>query len=351
MTDENSPARRLQGLTLDGGWVIGDRIELPSKATGGNFSCGYKVKHPDGTEAFLKAMDYSRALRSPDPARALQVLTESFNFERDMVERCRARNLDHVVRAIADGMILVPDAGGGQVVQYLIFELAERDVRAQLDITGRYDISWVMTTLRQIGVGLKQLHSIGIAHQDLKPSNVLVFQGSRQSKLGDLGHSACSEVASPRDDNPVTGDPVYAPLEQCYRYVDPDWNRRRRGCDAYLLGSMVVYFFTGVSMTTLLAKHLHKDFWPQNWTHGFAEVLPYLREAFAAALQEFKESVPNAQLADKLVGAVRQLCEPDPKYRGHPLERKGEGNSFSLERYISLFDLLAHRARVGRFGR
>jgi hypothetical protein len=31
------------------------------------------------------------------------------------------------------------------------------------------------------------------------------------------------------------------------------------GCDAYLLGSMVVFLFMGVSMTSLLLSELHQD--------------------------------------------------------------------------------------------
>jgi hypothetical protein len=38
--------------------------------------------------------------------------------------------------------------------------------------------------------------------------------------------------------------------------VLPDWKARRLGCDLYLLGSMIVYLFTGHGMTPLLVRHL-----------------------------------------------------------------------------------------------
>jgi hypothetical protein len=78
-------AYRLEGLDLDGGWTVGARLEPGPAATGGNFSCGYHVIGKDGKEAFLKALDFSPALRAPDPARALQSLTEAYNFERNLV--------------------------------------------------------------------------------------------------------------------------------------------------------------------------------------------------------------------------------------------------------------------------
>ena len=65
------PAYRLKGLDLQEGWHVEERIEPPPGATGGNFSCGYRVRRSDGARGFLKALDFSRALREKDPARAL----------------------------------------------------------------------------------------------------------------------------------------------------------------------------------------------------------------------------------------------------------------------------------------
>src|SRR6266849_2897633 len=55
------PAKRLLGLTLDGGWVVVKELPPLPTATGGFFSTGYLVRHDDGTEGFLKALDYSEA--------------------------------------------------------------------------------------------------------------------------------------------------------------------------------------------------------------------------------------------------------------------------------------------------
>jgi serine/threonine protein kinase len=202
---------------------------------------------------------------------------------------------------------------------------------------------------------LKQLHGSNIAHQDLKPSNVLVFDG-RTSKLADLGRAAYQGHTPGHDHLHVAGDPTYAPPDLAYGFVLPEWNMRRLSCDVYHLGSMIVFFFTGMGMTGLLFKHLDLAFQPSarpfagGWTGTFEDVLPYVREAFERAIEEFGNHVPDPKLREKLVTMVRQLCEPDSRLRGHPLTRRqGGGNSFSLERYITDLDLLARRAEVGTY--
>jgi hypothetical protein len=61
----SGPASKLCGVSLPGGWTA-DKELTGLSDTGGNFSYGYHVTHTDGRGAFLKALDYSRALRSPD---------------------------------------------------------------------------------------------------------------------------------------------------------------------------------------------------------------------------------------------------------------------------------------------
>src|SRR5262249_27237780 len=122
-------------------------------------------------------------------------------------------------------------------------ELADSgDVRKYLDVAARFDSAWVLRSLHHVATGLRQLHSAGIAHQDVKPSNVLVFD-AKISKVADLGRASSQGESPPHEDHHIAGDPEYAPPELCYHHVVPDWNQRRLGCDAYLLGSMVVFFF------------------------------------------------------------------------------------------------------------
>lgn len=334
-----SPARQLAGLELDGGWRVVGAVEFDDDHTGGYFSQAYIVETSSGRPAFLKALDYEWALEADDPARALQALTEGFNFERDLLVRCNG--FDRVVRAITDGKVLI----SGQVVQYLILELAKGDVRSQVDLSKRFDLAFTLRALHHVATGLSQLHGAGIAHQDLKPSNVLVFD-NKISKVADLGRASSKGYVPPHEDLDVPGDQTYAPPELLYHSIDSDWSRRRLGCDAYLLGSMVVFFFSGLGMTVRLRRELHDAHAWQNWTGTYVEVLPYVRDAFARVVESFEAEIPIEVRGDML-DVVRELCEPDPALRGHPLNRARSGNQYSLERYISKFNLLATRAESG----
>lgn len=59
-------------------------------------------------------------------------------------------------------------------------------------------------------------------------------------------------------------------------------------------------------------------------------------------------NVPGEKLREALRVAVSQLCDPDPMRRGHPSNRVGVANQYSLERYVALFNLLSQRA-VNRY--
>ncbi len=339
----NSPATKLKGIFLPTGWTILDNVQKHPAATGGLFSEGYLVENKAGKKAFLKAVDYSDAAASPDPALAFKSITDAYVFERDMLARCRAKKLNRIVTAIDAGSI---GTSPSDLVLYLIFELADGDIRQLLASSYKINLAWQLRVLHQIASGIRQLHTQSIAHQDIKPSNVLLFN-QLDSKLADLGRAAAEGLKPPHDDYEVAGDKTYAPPELLYHHVPADWRRRRYGCDAYLLGSMVVYMFTGLGTTALTIGELNYRQRPGQWTGTYEDLLPAVRDAFSKALMTLKRSVPDC-LKTELVDAARSLCDPDPARRGHPKNRAD--NQLSLERYITEFDLYASRAELGMFG-
>jgi eukaryotic-like serine/threonine-protein kinase len=340
-----SPAESLTGLKLLGGWtVIKKIVNSAPDASGGNFSCSYEIAHDDGRRAFLKALDYTRALREKDVPRALQSLVNAFVFERDLLVRCNERKMSRIVQSIHADSIVVNATEIGKV-DYLIFERADSDIRGHLSAAGTVELAWKLRSLHHMATGLLQLHSDNIAHQDVKPSNVLVFDGM-ESKIGDVGSASIRGIPSPRDDRNYAGDPAYAPIEQLYGYLDPEWSKRRQGCDAYLLGSMIVFMFTGLSATSLIFKKMQPQHRPGVWTGNYVDVLPYVREAFGLALTEFSEHVPHDQTRAELKRLVEYLCDPDITLRGHPLNRRGQTQQFSMERFVSNLNLLAERAEL-----
>src|SRR3954454_13839222 len=89
------PAERLQGRRLEGGWTVVDLLDRPAGSTGGNFSVGYKVRHDDGTWAFMKAHDYARAISHnvSEFSKVLEDMLAAYNFEKELNEECRGARM------------------------------------------------------------------------------------------------------------------------------------------------------------------------------------------------------------------------------------------------------------------
>jgi len=304
----------------------------------------------EGKHAFLKALDYSKAEEVAqqsgiDELHALQTLVEAYNFERNLLYECAKKRMDRVVVALEDGSVRV-DAGPFGTVFYLIFERADGDVRNHLATSAKIELAWLLRCLHHVATGLNQLHSAHVAHQDLKPSNVLVFERVI-SKVADLGSASIRGEDCPRDGCEFAGDMMYAPPELLYGHRDEEWNRRRQACDVYHLGSLIAFFFCGVGMTSMVLSFMQEGHRPRSWAGTYPQILPEVRDAFGLALREFERNVAGDRLKVALREIVSQLCDPDPLQRGHPRNRSGIAAPYSLERYVERLNLLARRAEIG----
>jgi eukaryotic-like serine/threonine-protein kinase len=359
MTDPSVHAvNRLAGQTTADGWFVENLVSLASYQSGGNFSTGYTVKHRDGRTGFMKAIDFSKAERARDKMRALQELTTSYNFERDVLDLCRGHNMSKVVTAISNGSIRIDDTFLGEV-HYLIFELADGDVRKHIHLNNEFDLVWTLGTLHHIAIGLSQLHSKGIYHQDVKPSNVLVFDEQETSKLADLGRSHCRTIDAPHDILDLPGARSYAPPEQLYAFALPDTQRARAAADLFLMGSMVYFLVMGEMLTPSITDRLRPEHRAPifarddaGWRGHFEDVVPYLKLAFGEAIADFKGvaeekfgRIGEPAMADDLTALLCYLTEPHPAERGHPHEHvEKHGNPYALRRFVSSLSQLAAKA-------
>ncbi|MFF5053955.1 protein kinase [Micromonospora sp. NPDC000663] len=343
-------AENLIGLKLDGGWRVLEKLEPGPYATGGTFCTGYLVESDEGRRGFCKALNLARALSSPDPAKLLEQLTKAYNFECDILNKCAEARMSRVVLAIDQGVVDVPGFTFPRV-NYIIFEQAGGDIRAALNAAAQVDVAARLRCLHHVATGLQQLHRQQIAHQDLKPSNVLVFggQGSEPadvSKVSDLGRATDKAIPAAHDEFPIAGDPSYAPPEQMYGFVPADFGPRRLGCDLHQLGSFTAFLFTGASINALLHQELHPMHSWRNWGGTYDEVLPYLQDAFGRVLARIAEDIP-APIRGEIIEMIRYLCDPDPDRRGHPESRRQiSGNPYDLGRVVTRFDLLTRRAEI-----
>lgn len=351
----NRPATLLLGLKLKGGWEVVELLKKPKNATGSAFSVSYKVKNKNGEMGFLKAFDYSRAFQSNDVMRALNDMTTAFIFERDLLYKCKNKRLSKVIMPIACGDVKVPaEISKLNTVSYLIFELADGDIRKIHSSSKDINLVWCLQSLHNTAVALKQLHYIEIAHQDLKPSNVLCFMREIIFKISDLGSASTKELPSINDELQVPGDQGYAPIELLYGYICTNEFYRRYGIDLYLLGSLIFFYFTDISATKAIFSKFGGNLDKESKNNNFISDLPYIRKAFFEAVEDLKQIIQQkagkltdeikaGKLTDEIISIVLELCEPDPSKRGNSLKRKTM--PYNLEKYISKFDLLTKKVK------
>lgn len=339
-------AERLEGVTLPTGWKVVKHIRRNSHGSGGMFSQSYEVRR-DGKEGFLKAFDFSEAFEpGQDTLEILQMLTSAYHHERSVLEHCADRRLSKVVLAVDHGYVQIDGMGPMEGrVYYLVFEMADGDIRGQMDVSKSFDVRWSMRALKDVSLGLWQVHKEMIAHQDTKPSNVLKYGGDG-FKVADFGRSSRRGHPVWYDDREVAGDRSYAPPELLYGYMHTDFMPRRMGCDLYMLGNLAAFLFSGRNVTSLLLAHLDKMHHPSQWSGTYAQVLPYLKLAFTKVLEELSPHI-DPSVRGEVLGLIGELCAPDLDLRGHP-RGIGRSDQYSLERYVSRLDLASKRTDLRR---
>lgn len=343
--DKNA-AEMLVGETLPTGWYVAEKVERRPGDTGGNFSVNYLVER--GSEkGFCKVLNLAWLIESGpgrDPASELNAATAVYMFERNIARECRT--LSHVVTAIDDGDFSLPGFDP-PLVLYIVFERAEQDVRRLLNATSFVDLFVKLRLLHNLAVGLRQLHTRGIAHQDVKPSNLLVYGTSLadgRGKLADLGRSVLSDTPGPYDDWTFAGDWTYAPPEVLYGELPSGFGPRRLASDLYQLAGMVSFCLTALTLNAHLKTELHPLHSWDHWREPYEKVLPYVEDAMGRAISRIVGEAPG-EIRPRMRTLLTQLAQPDPRRRGDA-RAKGVESQYSLSRFVTELDLLASSVRL-----
>lgn len=339
--------QKLIGYTFQSGWKVVKIHTSAGSQTGGVYSMCFDVEKSNQV-CFMKALDFKQYISrnvkdNTDPISCLKTMIDQFQYERNLSEICKEGKVRKVVYVIDSGQEYVETFN--MLVPYLVFEMADDDIHHMLDICERLEFSWKMKSLHDVAVGMYNLHKVGITHQDIKPSNILQFQD--ETKIGDLGCSSCETLDSPYKEKLFTGDHNYSPPERSYNWPIEDVTKQKYLTDCYLLGSLIVFYITGMSMNGLLYKHLPKSYLPDSYMGDMAQIRTYLNHAFVSAMEEIKSSIPNIRLRERLLQTIEYLCSPLPEYRGHPKNLNSpHGNPYNLERFISMLDLMRREAEI-----
>ena len=339
-------ADNLVGHTI-GRWTVDSKISH-KPSSGGTFSVGYEVTDVQGHKGFLKALDYSAAFGQPRQADMLNHMTSAYIFERDLLEQCSDKRLRYVVRIIDYGQYTAtPDQLPAGVtfclpVDYIVLEMADNSVRSLIDLSKKFDYAWALRSLHNVAVGIEEMHGIQIAHQDIKPSNVLLFDSQHVSKLGDVGRSSSLAMPAEHDKFATAGDRSYSPFEQLYGEIQPDWKIRRFSCDMFMFGNLVMTYFNNISITMAVINKLPNSNWPGTWGDTYSAILPQIQNAFSECLIDFNHNIDN-DLRNELVSMVQQLCCPEVSMRGDLKNAHLGSQQYSLRRFISRLDVLAKK--------
>lgn len=350
------PAELLTGMVLDGGWEVTQLLASAPGGTGGNFSVAYLVERESAT-AFLKALDltFVMTVGTGSVVDRLAHATAAYRHERDIVLSCTDARMSNVVRALATGEVTVdqsrldPSFQLFSDVPYLIFEKALGDVRSAIDNNlVAFDDAWSLRMLHGAANGVRQLHQAEMAHQDVKPSNLMAFEDI--GKVGDLGRASPPGGNGLYDGHVFAGDKTYAPPELLYQEIQLDDRVRRRAADLYQVGSLIAFFFTRSGMTAMIEAELDVAFHWRNWPNDYRRALPFVRQAYDQAVLRIESQLPPACRAE-LVRCIREMCDPDPLVRGNPRVTRPGPQRYSLEQYVARFDRLAKTAELALRGK
>ncbi len=335
-----SLASNLEGKQV-GKWFVKEKRIKEGEDQSGAFSSGYTVVDEGGNLAFLKAFNYLYAFSAMgQSADTLYRMTGMFKYERDLLSFCSDYGMRRVVTALGSGEYREP--GESMPVPYLVFELAQGSL-SKVRALENPELAWKLKSFHGAVAGLSQLHYKMIAHQDIKPSNILIF-GNEVSKISDLG--CATQFGNESDWN--AGDMRYMPVELLYGHISPDWEIRRFGADFFMMGGLLTFLLADSNFLALMMSKVPDAFRPFNFGGTYQQALPYVMKAHYDTLDEVKEILPSA-IEDEIIQLISEMTHPIPEKRGNPQNLPiVRHKRFSLQKHISLADRLGKKVAWDR---
>lgn len=338
-------AEDLAGIVISERFRLERRLHIGKQESGGNFGVGYIATDlRDGNERFVKVVDFRKRMHS---LHDLREILEWAEFEVLMHKACL--RMSKVVRMVAHGQLAFHEQGSSEPYNFIcvVMELGEGDIKNHIDYSPQGSNYWKLWVLREISLAVVQMERANLAHNDIKPSNIIRFasEGDRHSiKLGDVGRAVTKSGSGPFDDWIWAGDPRHKPLEVLYGYQEQEWQNRSTAADAYMLGNLASFLFAGASMTERVVNSLPPNLRPGAFIGNYRDIIDVIRHAWNTVLEEQITPTFPEKCRDELSRIIRGLTDPDPAIRGEPKARKA--GSLGLDQVHSRLERMARQTQV-----
>lgn len=352
-TPTPTPKYLLLNVTLASGWKLVEQLQKTPGLSGGNFGVGYRATMGNRV-AFVKVVDFVAAMKHADPLFAMRSLTNEAQFEKEVLEYCTLKGMSKVISFFGHEYYMLNPADPFSQVSCLIMEAGDKDLRHLVHQDGISTYAWNMQIMRDISQAIAELHNGSIAHGDIKPSNIITTnQAATEVKVGDLGRVVRSDQPGPFDSMRWVGDSNYMPPEGWYGSIPgampTGWNNTREATDAYMLGNLLVYLFTGVSLQSLVIKEIPSGYKPGEWAGNYDDNLKaVLLDAHSKVLNKYLAPKLNNSTKDAVMAIARDLTHPDPTRRGDKRARGHFHKLVGIDRISQKFKGLAISAVVAK---
>ncbi|KAG2567098.1 hypothetical protein PVAP13_7NG220600 [Panicum virgatum] len=295
-----------------------------------------KDRSPQVNEKILREVATLSRLQHQHIVRYYQAWVETEYGHHNILNAGGSRTAESSIFSYDD--ISLSDAGGGNKQEstylYIQMEYCPRTLRQDFETySSSFDIDHAWHLFRQIVEGLAHVHSQGIIHRDLTPSNIF-FDVRNDIKIGDFGLAKFLKLEQLDHDQYLPTEAVGVSMDGTgqvgtYFYTAPEveqkWPQINEKVDMYSLG--VIFFELWHPFATAMERHLvlsdlkQKGDLPKSWAAEFPAQLNLLRRLLSpspsdrpSAVEVLQSELPPRMEDEWLNDVLRMIQTPEDTY-------------------------------------
>lgn len=186
---------------------------------------------------------------SPDKKILKSKFNSKFYREIDVIKACNEMQNRNVVDLYADGHLFVSTKHGIMAFPFYVMDYADYDLKKYLEEVD-IDFNERINICLQIATGIQGLCDAGYYHRDIKPDNILIFDGG-EMKVADLGLAAHRDDDENDQEYGIIGPRGWLSPEAMNKYLSVGFNDKNYDCkidhqsDIFQLGKLFWYILQG----------------------------------------------------------------------------------------------------------